>query len=369
YVHSDSDSANGSVTLTLTSTNNGICLEESDSVEIEFTTIPTVDAGQDTTICANNRDLQLDGTISDTFDGQWTTSGNGNFVSSDTIINPVYEISDSDTSSGSVILTLSSTNSCEIVEDSITVTITESPRVDAGNDLIRCKNNPDAVLNGEVSGATNTGEWSTSGTGNFSPNDDTLDATYVPSDSDTAVGSVTLVLSSTDHGNCLVEKDSMNITYVDPPEADAGNDQTVCASNPVQLNGNIINGNGTGEWSTPNGTGNFSPSDTALDGEYHFSNADTSLGNLTFVLTSTNNGSCNPARDTMEVNIIQGAIVDAGSDQSVCENNSTVSLNGSVENANDGQWSTLGDGAFSPSPDSLETDYLPGTNDSINGSV
>ncbi|MFB6306389.1 MAG: hypothetical protein ABEH43_05290, partial [Flavobacteriales bacterium] len=71
-----------------------------------------------------------------------------------------------------------------------------------------------------------------------------------------------------------------------------GSDQIVCANTNVQLEGDIIGGSGKGEWSTPNGTGTFSPNDSTLDGEYIFSDADTSNGNVTLVLTTTNNGNC-----------------------------------------------------------------------------
>ena len=57
------------------------------------------------------------------------------------------------------------------------------------------------------------------------------------------------------------------------------------------LNGVIVNGSGTGTW-TSSGTGTFTPSNTALNATYNPSAADYAAGSVTLSLTSTNNGSC-----------------------------------------------------------------------------
>jgi hypothetical protein len=66
-------------------------------------------------------------------------------------------------------------------------------------------------LNGSVVGASG-GKWSTSGTGNFSPDDVTLNGSYVPSASDMNNGSVTLTLTSTGSGSCNPGSDNLTIT-------------------------------------------------------------------------------------------------------------------------------------------------------------
>ncbi len=55
----------------------------------------------------------------------------------------------------------------------------------------------------------------------------------------------------------------------------------------------------------------------------------------------------------------------AGQDTSVCEN-SSLHLDGETAEAGNWYWATTGDGIFSD-PQNLSTDYLPGTNDLING--
>ena len=61
------------------------------------------------------------------------------------------------------------------------------------------------------------------------------------------------------------------------------------------------------------------------------------------------------------------AIVDAGPDQIICEDQ-VASLAGIAQNQQSIQWSTTGDGTFSDQT-SLTSDYTPGANDLLTGSV
>ncbi|MBL4656625.1 MAG: PKD domain-containing protein, partial [Flavobacteriales bacterium] len=83
--------------------------------------------------------------------------------------------------------------------------------VDAGADQFSCGINP-ICLSGTVTGGSSTGQWSTLGTGAFTPNDSDLSACYVPSAIDTASAFVTLVLTSTNNGLCAAVTDTMNIS-------------------------------------------------------------------------------------------------------------------------------------------------------------
>jgi hypothetical protein len=71
--------------------------------------------------------------------------------------------------------------------------------VNAGNDQVVCANNAVVQLNGSVSGGTNTGIWTSNGTGRFGTRTSSLTNSYIPSSQDTANGTVTLVLSSTNN--------------------------------------------------------------------------------------------------------------------------------------------------------------------------
>src|SRR4030067_2168386 len=120
-------------------------------------------------------------------------------------------------------------------------------------------------LNGIITGGATTGIWTTLGTGIFTPNDSTLNATYNLSTADTTAGTVTLILTSTNNGNCNSSADTIQITITPIPFALAGNDTLLCAnSGGYSLNGIINGGNGTGYWTT-SGTGTFVPDSSALN--------------------------------------------------------------------------------------------------------
>src|SRR5690606_36553021 len=105
-----------------------------------------------------------------------------------------------------------------------------------------------------------------------------------------------------------------------------------------------------------------------LDASYFTSSSDTIAGVLTFVLTSTGNGSCNTVRDTMEVIISPAPIVNAGPDMQVCADEENVGLNGGIANASGGAWTSSGTGTF-PDAGILNATYQPSAADTANGIV
>ena len=110
------------------------------------------------------------------------------------------------------------------------INFTPSPLVNAGVDLNICKNNPNAILSGTVSGGTTTGIW-TCGTGSFNPSSSVLNATYIPSTSELTAGSVTLTLSSTNNGNCNQVTDNLVINFTPSPLVNAGVNLSSCKNN------------------------------------------------------------------------------------------------------------------------------------------
>ena len=369
YIPSNADTTAKSVILILTSANNGGCNAVSDSVKITYSSVPTANAGSNQTVCANNDHVSLSATSS-TNTGVWTTSGCGTFSPNNTTLNATYIPCNSDTAAGSVTLTFTTTGGCIPVAKTITITITNAPVVEAGPDQFICKNNSlNATLNGTVGGGASTGIWSTSGTGTFSPSNTALNTTYIPSSADTAAGSVRIILTSTGNGTCLAVTDTMTIHYTLPPIAEAGINITGCANDSVHLNGKIFNGGGTGIWSTPNGTGIFVPNNTTLNGYYIPSNADTAVGNITLILTSTNNGGCLASSDSLTITTLPDPVVNAGPDQTVCKNNNLVTLAGGIFDASGGIWSTGGSGAFTPNNTTLNATYNPSSADTAAGFV
>ena len=81
-----------------------------------------------------------------------------------------------------------------------------------------------------------------------------------------------------------------------------------------------------------------------------------------------NSPTCPSEFISVPVTVGQPPVVDAGPDQTVCAQNPTTFLAGSVENATGGVWSG-GDGIFDPNPNSLLATYTPTQAEIANGSV
>jgi hypothetical protein len=64
YVPAPAEITAGTVTLTLTTTGNGDCLPVTDQMVVTFTPAPTVGAGSDLAVCANNAEVSLNGSVS-----------------------------------------------------------------------------------------------------------------------------------------------------------------------------------------------------------------------------------------------------------------------------------------------------------------
>jgi hypothetical protein len=355
YTPTAAEIASGTLTLTLTSTSNGLCNAVSDDVTITFTPAPVVNAGADVSVCSNNAVVTLNGTVTVASGGIWT-GGSGTFVPSNTALNVTYTPTAAEISSGSLTLTLTSTGNgtCNPVSDTRVITFTPSPTADAGANQNVCANNAVVNLAGSVTVATG-GTWS-GGLGIFTPNANTLNATYTPTASDIANGSITLTLTTTGNGGCNAATDVMTINIGPAPIVNAGANQSVCANNAViNLNGSVTNAGG-GTWS--GGSGTFFPSANFLSAAYTPSAGEIASGSLTLTLTSTANGLCNAVSDDVIITFTPAPVVNAGLDVSVCSNNAVVTLNGTVSVATGGIW-TGGSGTFVPSNTALNVTYTP----------
>lgn len=368
YTPSNSEIAAGKVTLTLTSTGNGLCSPVSDNMVVTITPAPVVNAGTDVTVCANNSSVSLSGIVTIATGGQWS-GGTGTFSPNSGSLATQYNPSAAEIASGSVILTLTSTGngSCLQVSDDLRIQITPAPTVDAGPDLAICATANNIALNGSITVASG-GTWRTSGSGTFTPNANALTASYVPSASDKSSGNVTLTLTSTGNGNCIPVTDNLQLTISPAPVVNAGPPKVICAdAGSVSLTGSVLNAPG-GIW-TSTGTGSFSPSNTSLNTNYNLSAGDRTPGVITFTLTSTGNGVCSPVTSQTQVTVTPAPVINAGPDITVCSDVSDVQLTGSVSIATGGIWSSSGSGSFSPSPLALNARYIPSPADKAAGSV
>lgn len=305
YIPSPLDTLISPIRIILSTT--GFCPTARDTMFLEITPAPLVNANTDQSICENNALIQLDGIISGgAATGIWTSNGSGTFLPNASTLNAEYVPSAADLSAGAVQFILTSTNavSCAMVSDTMDVNFTNAATVEAGPDsLVVCANNANVVLSGTVSGPTTTGKWLTSGTGIFSPNNSSLNCTYVPSVADTTAGFVWLYLESTSNGNCNPVQDSIYVSISNAPKVDAGSNQLKCSNaTQVQLNASVTGGPFGGVWS--GGAGTFSPNASTLNASYTPTASEIANGSVVLTLTSTNNGTCTVVSDGIQVNFV-----------------------------------------------------------------
>ncbi|MCX6235915.1 MAG: T9SS type A sorting domain-containing protein [Bacteroidetes bacterium] len=174
------------------------------------------------------------------------------------------------------------------------------PSIDAGNDDTICEMNYfttqgiatycDGVL------------WSTSGDGNFIPSPpNTLSTTYLRGPDDIANGSVTLKLTGYGYEAGFESYDSLLLSIVKKPDADAGIDTTICNYHTLTLSGQAEYASSY-YWTT-NGDGAFS--DTAsLTAEYFPGTGDIAAGSVKLTLHALAIAPCSlPNTDYMKLTL------------------------------------------------------------------
>lgn len=367
YIPSPADIANETVTLTLTVEGTADCqTQASDDLVLTINRMVTVNAGDDTTVCAGQQFTATNATASFYSSILWSTSGTGTFTNP-AIVNATYQPSVQDIANGSVTLTITANASgvCSgSVTDMVTIIFTTEPIVNAGPDINACETS--VIINGTSASNYSTINWTTSGTGTLS-NATTLNPTYTPSMLDLANGSVNLTLTATSSAPCLLPtSDVMTITFNEGPVVSAGTDGAICESNTFQVNGATAVNTSSITWST-SGTGVFN-NIHAINPVYTPSAADINAGVVTLTITGEAVAPCSvSASDYLTLNISKQALVNAGSDAVTCEN-AYVIAGASASNYSSIIWTTSGSGSFL-NPASLTATYIPSLLDIENGYV
>jgi gliding motility-associated-like protein len=357
YTPSQIDTTLRPVKLILTS--NGPCPVQRDTLFLSVKPSPLVNASINQIVCGNNSTVTLNGTISGgATTGIWTSQGTGTFSPNNTTLNGLYHPSSADTTAGSVKLILTSTGNgiCAAERDTMQITINKPPLVEAGPTTFSlCANNPSLSVNGTVSGASSTGKWTSSGTGNFTPSNIQLSTGYVPSPADVFAGNVKLYLSSTNNGICNASKDSIFVMFTPPPTVNAGVDVTSCKNNAgTVLTSTITGPTNTGSWT--GGSGTYSPNNSALTLTYTPTAAEVAAGFVNLTLTSTNNLNCNAVNDQVRISFVPKPFANF-SFTNGCLNGPTAFTDFSLPGSGTlDQWNwTFGDGANSNAQSPVHT--------------
>ncbi len=366
YTPSNDDLLNGGVTLTLEVLGQSPCAEiATDNLVYTIRSEVEVNAGVDETICQGPHNLNA--TITNASTINWTTSGDGTFLSS-SIEDPIYVPGPTDVTNGSVVLTVTAQSIAPCTGfdiDNLILYIVPAPSVSAGPDATVCASSPAYIItNSSITNSTNF-QWFTSGTGTF--NDDTeLHPTYTPSAADIASGSVTLRIQS-ENAPCTTVYDDMVLTIQGEPTVDAGNNEVVCTGYNVTIT-TASASNATVNWTTTNGTGSFVNA-SAINPTYVPSSADYALSSLILQMEGTAISPCGGSvTDQVTITFADSPTANAGSNALICEDETHTLNTATATNYAALSWASNGDGTWDD-PSILHPTYTPGTSDILSGSV
>jgi hypothetical protein len=212
-------------------------------------------------------------------------------------------------------------------------------------------------LNGSIGGAASFATWS-GGLGSFFPNNSQLDATYTPTATEIANGSVTLTLTTDDPvGPCQEASAQVTYTFTFPATVSAGSNEVVCSNSSIALNGSIGGTASTATWSG-NGSGTFN-NVNSLGAVYTPSPTDLTLGTVILTLTTDDpSGACGAESSSMSLTINEAATLSVSSPLTECVGSEFL-LNASIGgSATSVTWSN-GNGLFTPNVNALSPTYLP----------
>jgi hypothetical protein len=272
-------------TLTVTATGANGCTNQ-DQILVTVLALPTVNAGQDVTVCAGlSATLTANGAVS----YAWTNGVTQGI--------PFYP---SATQTYTVVGT--GANGCTN-NDQVVVNVSTGPVVNLSAPQTVCANAP-ATLSAAVQNSLG-GYWTTTnGLGVLTPNVTNSTVTYVPTVNDPVVVNLTYVATNA----CGSASQNTTVTVLPIPVVNAGPDFAVCSGLPATL---TATGNGFLTWTTPNVTNgvSFVPATTA-----------------TYTVVATGFNNCTNS-DQVTVTVLALPDVNAGADQTICSGES-VTLNG-----------------------------------------
>ena len=262
-------------TVTVTGSNN---CSKTDTVTVFVNALPVADAGIDTATCAGTP-VNLLASGGTTY--SWSPAAT---LSSSTVANPVATPS----VTTNYIVTVSNGTCSD--KDTVQVVIKALPNVDAGANTQICTG---ASVNLNATGAA-TYSWSP---GTY------LSANNIANPVSTPGATITYTVTGTAANGC-VQTDSVQLTIISAPSANAGTDTAFCDGTSVNLN---ASGGGTYSWSPASGLSNSTIANPVAN----------PAATTTYTLTVSAAGGCFDT-DTMVVTVKTMPNTDAGTNQVIC---------------------------------------------------
>jgi gliding motility-associated-like protein len=360
----------GKVTLTLTGVTNSNCPSATESIEVLIKKKPIADAGAPVSFCQGSGNYVVNDATAANYDASvtsninWTLTGPATILSgTQNLLNPT--IVPTPGASGPIVLTLTVTGYTECNTTAVstkTITIVPPPVITIPSIKTICEGSTLTLTTADVS-ATNSSSisWAAS-LGTFSPIN-SLATIYTPAIGQT--GLVNLNLTANGSGGCTSVTRSIALTIIPKPVVNAGVDGTICQSGTFGVSGASIQNAASYSWGVSGPATIQTGTENTLTPLIIPNNG--ASGNVTVSLTAVGVGTCPiPISDNLTVLINPAPVVNAGTDDKLCEGTSSYALNGSVSNAASGTtytWTTDGSGTIQTTADPLKPIYIPGGND------
>jgi gliding motility-associated-like protein len=370
FTPSANEIANGFALLTLTALpQSGCSVAAVNVIKVNLRPKAIVNAGTNVTACQGEIITINNGALVQNYTSySWSENGTGT-IDPATIntLNPKYYPGANET--GVITFTLQATNllpCAGLVTQTMTVTISSQPTVNAGPDATICQNTNYTL--GTATVANNaTVLWSSSqnsngtssGTyvGGIFSSTTIINPTYTPSQDDVNLGYVFLTVRANSTLCSSLVSDVIKITISKNATLVAGSDATICEGTSFALAEASQSNATTLVWTSSqnsNGTssatyisGSFS-STSILNPIYTPSTDDINLGRVYLTLTGSGNSNCPNASSQMVLNIVKKPTVST-TDVQMCMNSPQISLNGVASNYQSFNWSIYsGPGSISP---------------------
>ena len=170
------------------------------------------------------------------------------------------------------------------------------------------------------------------------------------------VGPHILSVTETDGVGCIGPAQTVDITLIDTPTADAGSDADICETGTYQLAGTA--GTGTILWEITSGDGAFD-NDAIANPVYTPGPNDISGINTVVTLTMTvSNLPCADATDAIDLTIYDVPTADAGADVSICEGFPHTIIGATASGYSTLTWTSNGTGTITGA-NTLTPTYTP----------
>ena len=215
YYPSLAEMNNGSTFLILTTTGNGNCPAQTDTINIFYLDTPSINTGGNIDVCNDSLFVQLNASVQFAANIIWTTNGSGNF-DDNSQLDATYTFDPSDISAGQITLYIETFNfsGCPDDADSLTITFNQPPTFNLVYDDTICMGFPLEIASNS---STGNGWWQTTGDGTFAPDDSTETAFYNHGAQDEINGTVELYFQSIDNGGCSAVYDTIQLFIVPSP--------------------------------------------------------------------------------------------------------------------------------------------------------